>query len=354
MKKQTTKDLHSRPRRLLRECCSTSMASLLFFLSLVFGFQFAKCLFLAVEIAPLPSSPTPSTSSTNAEEFGSSLQWHSMSDEELMRRAAEMPPSDVERRRSGAAAKVAFMFLTRGRIPLRPLWERFFKGHTGLFSIYIHASPEFNVEPPEDSVFFKRRIPSKPVQWGRWSILDAERRLLANALLDPSNQRFVLLSESCIPLFGFPTVYAYLLDSTLSFVSSFDDPRRAGRGRYNRLMHPTVALADWRKGPQWFELHRRLAAAIVADRRYYPLFREHCRSPCYLDEHYVPTLVTKLFPGLNANRSVTWADWSRGGSHPATYNRGDVSVRLLQRMRSGSKCAYSDNATTSTCFLFAR
>lgn len=33
------------------------------------------------------------------------------------------------------------------------------------------------------------------VAWGEISMVDAEKRLLANALLDPDNQHFVLLSE---------------------------------------------------------------------------------------------------------------------------------------------------------------
>ena len=38
------------------------------------------------------------------------------------------------------------------------------------------------------------------VLWGEVSIVDAERRLLANALLDFSNERFILLSELCTSL----------------------------------------------------------------------------------------------------------------------------------------------------------
>lgn len=48
-------------------------------------------------------------------------------------------------------AKVAFMFLGRRRIPFTPLWERFFGGHDGLFSIYIHTSPDFREEPSKVS-----------------------------------------------------------------------------------------------------------------------------------------------------------------------------------------------------------
>ena len=33
------------------------------------------------------------------------------------------------------------------------------------------------------------------VVWGKISMVDAERRLLANALKDPDNQHFVLLSD---------------------------------------------------------------------------------------------------------------------------------------------------------------
>ncbi|OAY74760.1 hypothetical protein ACMD2_27435 [Ananas comosus] len=186
-------------------------------------------------------------------------------------------------------------------------------------------------------------------------MVDAERRLLANALLDPLNCRFVLLSDSCIPLFNFSAVYGYLAGSHLSFVHSFDDPRSAGRGCYNKHMWPTVSLAEWRKGSQWFAAHRELAVGIVSDRRYYLVFRENCRPLCYADEHYIPTLVSKLFPARNANRSVTWVDWSVGGAHPAAYRRRDVSEGLLRRMRDGStsRCSYNEKVT-SVCFLFAR
>ncbi|KAL7001112.1 hypothetical protein U1Q18_002265 [Sarracenia purpurea var. burkii] len=85
--------------------------------------------------------------------------WHSMTDEELMWRASMAP--GIRKFPYNRTPKVAFMFLTRGRLPLAPLWEKFFEGHEGFFSIYIHTSQEFTGEPPESSFFYKRRIPSK-------------------------------------------------------------------------------------------------------------------------------------------------------------------------------------------------
>jgi len=36
------------------------------------------------------------------------------------------------------------------------------------------------------------------VYWGKIEMIDAERRLLANALMDPNNQYFALVSESYV------------------------------------------------------------------------------------------------------------------------------------------------------------
>ncbi|XP_041999052.1 glycosyltransferase BC10-like isoform X1 [Salvia splendens] len=279
------------------------------------------------------------------------MLWHSMSDEELMWRAS-MDPRIAEPP-FNRTPKIAFMFLTRGRLPLAPLWEMFFKGNEGLFSIYLHTSPEFGDEPPESSVFYKRKIPSKLVQWGKASMIDAERRLLANALLDFTNERFILLSESCIPIFNFSTIYNYLINSNQSFLSAFDDPRRIGRGRYNKRMGPTIALHDWRKGSQWFEANRKLALAIVSDVTYYPIFRDYCVPPCYMDEHYFPTLVTKVCSNLTSNRTITWTDWSGGGSHPTMFRANDVSEEFLNMVRFQFNCTYNGEFS-SVCHLFAR
>lgn len=193
----------------------------------------------------------------------------------------------------------------------------------------------------------------QPVHWGTSSMVDAERRLLANALLDFSNQRFVLLSESCIPLFNFTTIYNYLMSSNLSFVGSFDDPRKPGRGRYNPKMSPQINITNWRKGSQWFQVKRELALEIVSDTKFYSIFSEHCQPPCYIDEHYIPTMVSMKWPEMNSNRSLAWVDWSRGGSHPRTFGWGDITDEFLNQIRHGSTCDYN-GVSSSICFLFAR
>lgn len=191
------------------------------------------------------------------------------------------------------------------------------------------------------------------VAWGQASMIEAERRLLAKALLDFSNKRFVLLSESCIPVFNFTTVYTHLMGSAQIHVEAYDLPGRLGRLRYRPNMMPTITLAQWRKGSQWFEMDRRTAVEVVADRNYFPLFQKHCRPGCISDEHYLPTMMSIQFWQRNSNRTLTWTDWSKHGSHPTGFESGNVTVGLLEKIRSGSTCEYNGKNTT-ICHLFAR
>ncbi|KAL3510752.1 hypothetical protein ACH5RR_030153 [Cinchona calisaya] len=276
---------------------------------------------------------------------------HEMNDEQLLWRASMSPK--IQEFPFKLVPKVAFMFLARGPVALAALWEKFFKGNEGLYTIYVHSNPSYNGSDPEDSVFHGRRIPSQEVEWGKVNMIEAERRLLANALLDISNQRFVLLSEACIPLFNFSTVYNYLINLTQNFVESYDLESSVARGRYNKEMQPLITIQDWRKGSQWFEMDRDLALEVISDKTHFPVFQEYCTGPCYPDEHYLPTFVNMKFGENNSRRTLTYVDWSKGGPHPLSFFGDLVTVELLEKMRSGSNCEYNGKNTT-ICYLFAR
>lgn len=215
--------------------------------------------------------------------------------------------------------------------------------------IFLRTFIQFIYASDDDVLVFHVQVS----EWGRMSMCDAERRLLANALLDISNEWFILLSESCIPLYKFSFVYHYIMKSKHSFVGAFDDPGPYGRGRYNEHMAPLVNVTKWRKGSQWFEVNRKLAITIVEDTTFHPIFEQYCRPACYVDEHYFPTMLTIQAANVLANRSITWVDWSRGGAHPATFGRNDITEEFFNRVRGGHICLYN-NRNSSVCVLFAR
>ncbi|KAG6519280.1 hypothetical protein ZIOFF_022773 [Zingiber officinale] len=84
---------------------------------------------------------------------------HSMTDEELFWRASMVPK--MEEYPFQRVPKVAFMFMTRGPLPLVQLWDRFFKGHEGLYSVYVHTLLDYKLNVSESSAFYGRQIHSE-------------------------------------------------------------------------------------------------------------------------------------------------------------------------------------------------
>ncbi|XP_021733019.1 uncharacterized protein LOC110699811 [Chenopodium quinoa] len=298
----------------------------------------------------ITTSPSPPSLPTlREEESGKELLHYIEDDAELLWRASMVP--QIPEYPFQRVPKLAFMFLTRGPLPLAPLWEMFFKGHEDKFSIYIHTHPNYTDPMPKDSVFHGRRIPSKIVEWGTISMIDAERRLLASAMLDYSNEKFILLSEACIPLYNFSTIYDYLLiNNNLSFVGIVPVFEKSSIYRWRGKMDPPLKRWQWHKGPQWVVMDRVLSIDILSDNEYYSVFRDH---GSFQDEHYVQILVMRYHPERNSNWSLTWTEW-KGNRHPTMLGpRSNISADLIQHMRFRDNCTIGGQFT-NMCYIFAR
>ncbi|KAI3801589.1 hypothetical protein L1987_29698 [Smallanthus sonchifolius] len=333
------------------------------------------CMFLVVAYIypPQTSSACYIFSASGCQTFSSWLPpaIRELSDDEIASRVVisnilNTPPMKSEN------PKIAFMFLAVGSLPFEKLWDKFFQGHEGRFSIYIHASKDKPVH--SSSYFVNREIRSGKVEWGTISMVEAEKRLLANALKDPDNQHFVLLSDSCIPLRDFDYVYNYLMYTNISFIDSFPDPGPHGNGRYSEHMLPEVEKKYFRKGAQWFTMKRQHALVVMADSLYYSKFRDYCKpgmtdgKNCYADEHYLPTFFHMHDPNGVANWSVTHVDWSERKWHPKYYEKKDVSEQLLKNITSITESVHVTseeraetmimpcmwNGMNRPCYLFAR
>ncbi|RYR05638.1 hypothetical protein Ahy_B06g085476 isoform B [Arachis hypogaea] len=305
--------------------------------------------------------------------------------------------------------KVAFLFLTPGSLPFEKLWHMFFKvkqscstkfalenqpnslpmvaiflKHYAMamransVSIYMHRGKNLYMLAPillaEKFIVNRYGFNFVQVGWGKFSMVEAERRLLANALLDPDNQHFVLLSDSCIPVRKFDFMYNYLLLTNVSFVDCYVDAGPHGNGRYIERMLPEVEMKDFRKGSQWFSMKRQHAIIVMADSLYFTKFKHHCRpnmeggKNCYADEHYLPTFFSMRDPGGIANWSVTYVDWSERKWHPRSFKARDISHQLIRKIASIDQSPHytSDikrsvvitpcilNNLKRPCYLFAR
>lgn len=78
---------------------------------------------------------------------------------------------------------------------------------------------------PEDSLFYRTDIAERVhVSWGTFALVDATRALLRAALQDPANQRFVLLSESGVPLYPPAATHQQLLAEPRSRINACANP----------------------------------------------------------------------------------------------------------------------------------
>uniref|UniRef100_A0A803M1T1 Core-2/I-branching beta-1,6-N-acetylglucosaminyltransferase family protein n=1 Tax=Chenopodium quinoa TaxID=63459 RepID=A0A803M1T1_CHEQI len=257
--------------------------------------------------------------------------------------------------------KIAFLFLTRRHLPLDFLWGSLFEeADATSYSIYIHSEPGFvfDESTTRSPMFYGRQLSNSiQVAWGESSMIEAERLLLNAALEDPANQRFVLLSDSCVPLYNFSYIYHYVMKSPKSFVDS-----------------DIVAYYTWKF--QWFTLIRKHAEVVVDDELIFPVFRKYCKKlqkqhNCIPDEHYLQTLLTMM--GLDKElerRTLTYTLWNEFASkmegkgwHPVTFSHASATAQRIQEIKDINHVYYETefrtewcrtNSTAAPCFLFAR
>ncbi|KAK4759889.1 hypothetical protein SAY87_023020 [Trapa incisa] len=288
--------------------------------------------------------------------------------------------------------KIAFLFIARNRLPLDMVWDTFFQGEEDSFSVFVHSRPGFlfNKATTRSLYFFNRQVnDSIQIDWGEASMIEAERILLRHALKDRHNERFVFLSDSCIPLYNFSYTYDYIMSTPSSFVDSFADTKE---GRYNPKMDPVIPVFNWRKGSQWVVLTKKHAEVVVKDTTVFPMFQLHCRRKslpefwrergmpvdnskehnCIPDEHYVQTLLAQEGHEKEiTRRSLTYSSWDlstskdreRAGWHPVSYKFSDATPALIQSIKEINNIHYetegrrewcSSKGKPTGCFLFAR
>ena len=127
--------------------------------------------------------------------------------------------------------KVAFLFLVLDDPHFPRVWDAYLAGTEARASVYIHA------KHPERGAWRRERVIAdlRPTAWGR--IVEAELALFAAAMADPANAKFLLVSESCLPVKPFAEMYARL---TADAAESFVRPMRVKRYDLEARLTPEI------------------------------------------------------------------------------------------------------------------
>lgn len=105
--------------------------------------------------------------------------------------------------------KIAFLFLVIDNPNFPDIWDTYFKGNEDKASIYIH--PKYvNAHTWKPDRIIKNL---KPTGWGY--IVDAYMELFKEAIQDKDNYKFITISESCVPIKPFNTLYNDIINHNL-------------------------------------------------------------------------------------------------------------------------------------------
>lgn len=229
--------------------------------------------------------------------------------------------------------KLALLFLTRSDLNHPDVWKQWID--PAKCTIYNHSKMI-----PKDPWLAQYRISDiQPNEWGY--LLLAQQALLREALKNPLNEKFIFLSESCIPLHSCDQVYCILMASPQSYMRWYDIWWK-GNPKRTLIEFPEEHHFG---NHQWIILNRKHAQMIAEDNDWIHLAMQHlCCDEAYPSTFFSMHGVLDEF----RNELTTFVDWHRGSPYVFTkHTKQDYEVLLDAK--------YNSNGFFGPCrCLFAR
>ena len=233
--------------------------------------------------------------------------------------------------------KIAFCFLCKDRLKNISLWKKFFTGNENKFNIYFHFS-EKNIIAHKD-FFNSKTVPNQQTSWG--DIYRAIFSLYKSAFND-KNFKYILLSESCIPVKNFLFIYEYLTTDDKSFLF-FQSNKPTNEWEKATLIHNLqryiynakkskdfmykISIEDWFYSDTWNILNKEHVALILNN---YYLIEEFKSMKCFAYDENIVSYLLSINNKLDDIRNIktTFVNWKKAvfdklGRHPYTYQNLD-------------------------------
>ena len=216
--------------------------------------------------------------------------------------------------------KIAFLFLIYEVIHMEELWNIFFSNvDKNKYSIYIHY--KYNVPL---KYFEKYKITNcVPTEYADVSLVTAQNILLREALLDADNQHFIFVSNSCIPLKNFDTIYN-TLDASVSYFNIC--PQSQCFPRCDSL---EIDKKYIQKQSQWCILNRKHSIIMVNDAKYIDLYKN-----IYAPDELV--YITNIFINNMQHEIITTPNVSVGATTFTNWEGMDYKYPCIHGLKNYS------------------
>ena len=169
--------------------------------------------------------------------------------------------------------KIAFLFLILDNPNFPSVWDAYFKGHEEQINVYVH--PKY---PKKNTWRHECVIPDlQETGWG--FIVSAYLALMTKAYENTTNEKFIFVSESCLPIKPFDDMFFRLMmNNNESFV------RQMNVKRYDLENRITPQIKDTIKSGQLIKHYARMC-----------LSRQHVKQLLY--KHNAP--IVNLFKTMH-------------------------------------------------------
>ena len=211
--------------------------------------------------------------------------------------------------------KIAFLFLTYNNLNKHDIWNKFFdivdndinkSKYINKFTIYNHAKEP---EKVTDILLKDNHIKEKiETCWGCPNLVEANILMMKEALKDPLNKKFILVSNSCIPIVSFDKFYKEVMKDDKSRINI----HKSNEDRYYSIVNPLFSIS-------YFVAHR--GSGIIINFKHAHMlvsdinnFKKHWYISNIPDEHYIGTtlkFLDKDFDDSNHIITNTFDMWSR-------------------------------------------
>ena len=156
--------------------------------------------------------------------------------------------------------KIAFLFLTVGDINQPKFWADFLKEGSDRSNIYVHSKFKNKL----GTAFLRDNQIEEHFDsfWGGPGLVLATIALIKEALKDPTNKYFVLVSDGCLPLFKFDYIYDKLINLEKSMINFTKSPIKGYEQYINLLLSKNDKITRLKKCSQWMGLNRKHAEIV--------------------------------------------------------------------------------------------